>query len=41
MPRESKSGKRERMAAILDRLQAAYPDSKCSLDHENPLQLLV
>ena len=29
------------MAAILDRLQAAYPESKCSLDHENPLQLLV
>jgi endonuclease-3 len=22
-------------------LQAAYPDAKCALDHENPLQLLV
>jgi endonuclease-3 len=26
---------------VLDRLHAEYPDSKCSLDHENPLQLLV
>jgi endonuclease-3 len=26
---------------VLDLLQAAYPDSRCSLDHETPLQLLV
>src|SRR5206468_6156018 len=26
---------------IFDRLQIAYPDAKCALDHENPLQLLV
>jgi endonuclease-3 len=26
---------------VLDRLHAEYPDSRCSLDHENALQLLV
>src|SRR5207253_10310914 len=26
---------------IYGRLQAAYPDAKCALDHQNPLQLLV
>ncbi|HYR87448.1 MAG TPA: endonuclease III [Terriglobia bacterium] len=25
----------------MERLEAAYPDAKCALDHENPLQLLV
>ncbi len=29
------------IAAILKRLQRAYPDARCSLDHDNPLQLLV
>src|SRR6266446_360406 len=30
-----------RVARIIERLEAAYPDAKCALDHENPLQLLV
>ena len=29
------------MGAILARLKAAYPEAKCSLDHRDPLQLLV
>lgn len=41
MPRESKAARRERLARVLDVLHAAYPDSRCSLVHENPLQLLV
>src|SRR2546428_4830361 len=30
-----------RAEQIYSRLQAAYPDAKCALDHQNPLQLLV
>jgi endonuclease-3 len=30
-----------RVAAILDGLDAAYPDASCELKHENPFQLLV
>lgn len=41
MSRESKRAHRERTLAIIERLKGMYPDSKCSLDHENPLQLLV
>ncbi len=41
MPRESKASRRARTTRILEGLAALYPDSKCSLDHENPLQLLV
>lgn len=41
MPRESKAARRERLLRILDRLHAEYPDSRCSLDHDTPLQLLV
>lgn len=41
MPKESRRARTERLARILDRLEALYPDSRCSLDHENPLQLLV
>jgi endonuclease-3 len=41
LPRESKRAKRERTLAIVERLKRMYPDSKCSLHHENPLQLLV
>src|SRR3954464_15437460 len=41
LPRESRAARRERLIRILDRLHAEYPDSRCSLDHENPLQLLV
>ena len=31
----------ERMEAILRRLEAHFPDARCSLSFENPLQLLV
>lgn len=41
MPRESRAARRERLIRILDRLHAEYPDSRCSLDHQNPLQLVV
>jgi endonuclease-3 len=41
LPRESKRARRERTLAIIERLKGMYPDSKCSLDHENPLQLVV
>ena len=41
MPRESKAARRERVARIVARLEAAYPDSRCSLDHESPLQLVA
>ena len=30
-----------RAAKIIERLEAAYPDAKCALDHRNPLQLLA
>ncbi|HVO35421.1 MAG TPA: endonuclease III, partial [Gemmatimonadales bacterium] len=31
----------ERIGEILRRLERSYPDAKCSLDHKDPLQLLV
>jgi endonuclease-3 len=31
----------KRVAAILARLDAAYPDAVCELTHENPFQLLI
>ncbi len=31
----------ERIAAIVERLMAAYPEARCSLDHADPLELLV
>ncbi len=31
----------DRMSAILPLLKQAYPDARCSLDHANPLELLV
>jgi endonuclease-3 len=31
----------ERIGEIIARLQKRYPDAKCSLDHQEPLQLLV
>ena len=37
----AKKNKYLRAEQIYSRLQAAYPDAKCALDHENPLQLLV
>lgn len=41
MPRESKTARRERAAALCGRLAALYPDSRCSLDHADSFQLLV
>jgi endonuclease-3 len=39
--RESGKARKARTAEILARLRAEYPDSRCSLDFENPLQLVV
>ena len=39
--RESGKARKARTAEILARLRAEYPDSRCSLDFESPLQLLV
>ncbi len=41
MPRESRAARQARTARILEGLAGLYPESKCSLDHETPLQLLV
>jgi len=41
LPRESRKARRERTARILAELASLYPDSRCSLDHETPLQLVV
>jgi len=41
LPRESRAAKAERTARILERLEAAYPDSRCSLDHDDAFQLLA
>jgi endonuclease-3 len=39
--RAANKNKYLRAEQIYTRLQAAYPDAKCALDHENPLQLLI
>jgi len=39
--RESLQSKRIRMEKILEQLYRAYPDSKCSLEHRSPFQLLI
>ena len=41
MSRESLRRKRERVAEIIRRLHAEYPDARCSLDHEGAFQLLA
>jgi len=41
MPRESKAAMQQRTGQILARLRTAHPDARCSLDHANPLELLV
>jgi endonuclease III len=41
LPRESRAARRERLRLVLDRLEREYPDSRCSLDHADPLQLVV
>ncbi|MGH9399880.1 MAG: endonuclease III [Thermoanaerobaculia bacterium] len=39
--KETNDEKKRRAAAILRRLAKAYPDARCSLDFESPLELLV
>ena len=39
--RESLRAKRARAGSIFDTLRGLYPDSRCALDFETPLQLLV
>jgi endonuclease-3 len=41
LPRESRAVRQARTAQILEGLATLYPDSRCSLDHDTPLQLLV
>jgi endonuclease III len=41
LPRESRKARRERAARLLQALAEAYPESRCSLVHENAFQLLV
>lgn len=41
MPRETVRARRERAAALVERLAALYPDSRCSLDHRNAFELVV
>ena len=41
MPRESFKAKAARCAEVLRRLDAAYPDAHCELNHANPLELLI
>ena len=39
--RESAAARKARTAELLKRLRRAYPDTRCALDHRDPLQLLV
>jgi endonuclease-3 len=39
--REALKNNQLRMKMILERLYASYPDSKCSLEHRDPFQLLI
>ena len=41
MARESLQARKSRAAKIIAILTKAYPDARCSLDHSNPLELLV
>ena len=41
MPVESRRARRERTLRILELLGDAYPDSRCSLEHDSPYQLLL
>jgi len=41
MPRESAARRKQRVAKIIAALKKAYPDARCALDHEGPLELLV
>ncbi|HIJ64412.1 MAG TPA: endonuclease III [Candidatus Hydrogenedentes bacterium] len=37
----TQAANRERAAVVFDRLRKAYPGAACTLDHQNPLELLV
>jgi len=39
--KRTRAANRERSAVVLERLKEAYPDARCSLDYENPLELLI
>ena len=39
--RETLEDKKRRTRRVIARLKKAFPDVKCSLSHENPLQLLI
>jgi endonuclease III len=39
--KETRSQKRTRTGKLIERLKAAYPDARCSLNYANPLELLV
>lgn len=41
MPRESLKAKAARCAEVLRRLDAAYPNAHCELNHTHPLELLI
>jgi endonuclease III len=41
MKKEPLAARKRRTRTIIGRLKRAYPDAKCALDHENPLELLV
>lgn len=41
MPRESLKNKRARTEKIIAELKTAFPDARCSLDYDTPLQLLI
>ncbi len=41
MPRESEKELKKRTLKIIAKLKKAYPEAKCALVHENPLQLLI
>lgn len=39
--RLTQQANRERALLLFEKLNAAYPDAECSLDHANPLELMV
>lgn len=41
MPRKPTAAKRDKAAAIFDRLHSLHPDAHCELDHKNAFELLV
>ena len=41
MPRESLKNKRARTEKIIAELKTAFPDARCSLVYDTPLQLLI